>query len=108
MQNQVSELALCKEGEGTHGWIFLGIVEPVGLTCSAISVVRPNSLYGYVIQQIFVNYLLCVKACASAKDSSIRIQQGNKPQYCVCLNRGTCKGLWNYRGMKVRFPGGDT
>lgn len=35
LQSQVSDLALCKEREGTHDWIFVGILVPEGLTCSA-------------------------------------------------------------------------
>lgn len=72
MQSQVSELALCRKGEGTHDWVFLGIAEPAGLTCSATSVVRPNSPYSCTVQKIFVEYLLCVRACASAKDSQMK------------------------------------
>lgn len=87
----------CAGRGGTHDCVFLGIVELPDLTCSAASVVRPNSPYSCTIQKRFVEYLLCVRACASAKDSqmksqflpwktsqsSIRVKQGNKPPYSV-------------------------
>lgn len=63
VQSQVSDRAVCKEGEGTHDWIFLGVVESGGLTCSAT---------GVAIQ--FVEYFQCLRACASAKDSQMKTQ----------------------------------
>lgn len=57
MQNQVSELALCKEGGGTHGWIFLGIVEPVGLTLAQLSVWSDQIHY---MVMSFSRYLLII------------------------------------------------
>lgn len=71
MQSQVSELVLWREGEGTLDWVFIGIVELTSLTCSATSVVRPNSPYSWIIQKLFVGYLLCLRASASAKDSQM-------------------------------------
>lgn len=41
--SQVSVLALCTEGEGTHDQLFLCIVEPRGSVCSAANVLRSNS-----------------------------------------------------------------
>ena len=73
--SQVSELALCKEGEGTHDQIFLCVVEPEGLICSATSVLRPNSPYSWS----FNKYLLSISYVSGlvlvlAKDSSIKTQ----------------------------------
>lgn len=66
VQSQVSELALCKEGEGTHDWIFVGIVVRKGLTCSATSCGQTQFPLSLVIQQVFIEYFRCVRACASA------------------------------------------
>lgn len=52
-----------KEGEGARDRIFLSVVEPEDLTCSATSV---------VIQ--FVEYFQCLRACASAKDCETKTQ----------------------------------
>lgn len=121
VQSQVSELALCKEGEGTHDWIFPGIVEPACLTAQlpVWSDQVPPIVVSFNKYLVSISY---VSEHASGKDSQMkdpvpalkdltfyRQSQTRKQTtvLCVCLNRGMCKGLWDYRGMKVGLPGGD-